>query len=59
MVTLQDLVGIGLTVEISGLIDWFGKLGQRLTDWSGAGPAFGHAPKWRCSRSSTGPGFEC
>lgn len=48
-----------LTAEISGLMDWFGKSGMKLTDWLGADPAFGHAPKWHCSRSSTGLGFEC
>lgn len=47
------------TAEISGFMDWFGKSGLKLTDWSGAGPAVGRAPKWHCSRSSTGPGFEC
>lgn len=31
----------------------------KLTDWLGAGPAVGRAPKWRCSRSSIGPAFEC
>lgn len=55
-------LGLGvnrLTAEISGLTDWFGRSRLKLTDWLGAGPAFGRAPKWHCSRSSTGPGFEC
>lgn len=30
-----------------------------LTDWLVAGPVFGHAPKWHCSRNSIGLGFEC
>lgn len=35
------------------------ELRLKLTDWLGAGPAFGRAPKWRCSRSSIGPAFGC
>lgn len=40
-------------------MDWFERSGLKLTDWLGGGPAFGRAPGWHCSRSSTGPGFEC
>lgn len=36
-----------------------GELRLKLTDWLGAGPAVGRAPKWRCSRSSIGPAFGC
>lgn len=44
--------------EISAIMGWFGESGAKLTDWLGADPAFGRAPKWHCSRSSIGLVFE-
>lgn len=49
----------GEVLRAGELSEGEGPVAWELTDWLEAGLASGHAPGWRCSRSSTGPESGC